>query len=145
MPNASMRPPIGPATDLCRDREHGIRGARYRARFSAAAATEGFKGHRGLPCFPEVVIRIRTHWAGPEHDHRKDGRHRRQRTSSGGTTAANGQLGCVSISGKRLTDLRSAITRLGQQLGAKRAVAYAVQQMKQAEALRSIAKPLGEL
>jgi HD-like signal output (HDOD) protein len=41
--------------------------------------------------------------------------------------------------------LRSAITRLGLQLVQSAAVAYAIQQVKQAPMLRSIAKPLNEL
>ena len=48
-------------------------------------------------------------------------------------------------SGRPLTDLRSAITRLGQQLIQSAAVGYAVQQMKYAGPLRPIAKPLSEL
>ena len=48
-------------------------------------------------------------------------------------------------SGRPLTDLRSAITRLGYQLVQSAAVGYAVQQMKYAGPLRSIAKPLSEL
>ena len=50
-----------------------------------------------------------------------------------------------NTSGKPLTDLRSAIVRLGQQLVHSAALAYAVQQMKYAGPLRCIAKPLAEL
>jgi len=50
-----------------------------------------------------------------------------------------------NISGKPLTDLRSAITRLGHQLVQSATVAYAVQQLKYTDSLRSIAKPLSEL
>jgi HD-like signal output (HDOD) protein len=50
-----------------------------------------------------------------------------------------------NTSGKRVTDLRAAITRLGQQLVQGTAMAFAVQQMKNEPALRSIAKPLSEL
>lgn len=47
--------------------------------------------------------------------------------------------------GKPLTDLRSAITRLGHQMVHGTAMSYAVQQMKGEPALRSIAQPLHEL
>jgi HD-like signal output (HDOD) protein len=47
--------------------------------------------------------------------------------------------------GKPLTDLRTAITRLGYQLVQSAAVAFAVQQMKDEPTLRSIAKPLAGL
>jgi HD-like signal output (HDOD) protein len=44
-----------------------------------------------------------------------------------------------------LTDLRSAITRLGQQMVQSTAMSYAMQQMKNEASLRSIAQPLTEL
>jgi HD-like signal output (HDOD) protein len=48
-------------------------------------------------------------------------------------------------SGKPLTDLRSAITRLGQQMVQSTAMSYAVQHMKNEASLRAIAQPLSEL
>jgi HD-like signal output (HDOD) protein len=44
-----------------------------------------------------------------------------------------------------LTDLRLAITRLGQQMVQGTAMSYAMQQVRDAAILRSIAKPLSEL
>ncbi len=48
-------------------------------------------------------------------------------------------------SGKPLTELRSAITRLGHQMVQGTAMSYAMQQMKNEASLRSIAKPLTDL
>jgi HD-like signal output (HDOD) protein len=48
-------------------------------------------------------------------------------------------------SGKPLADLRSAITRLWYQKVQSATMAFAIQQMKNAEFLRSIAQPLSEL
>ena len=47
--------------------------------------------------------------------------------------------------GKPLTELRSAITRLGHQKVQSVTMAFAIEQMKNAEPLRSIAQPLSEL
>jgi HD-like signal output (HDOD) protein len=47
--------------------------------------------------------------------------------------------------GKPLTDLRSAITRLGHQMVQSTAMSYAMQQMKNESSLRAIAAPLAEL
>jgi HD-like signal output (HDOD) protein len=47
--------------------------------------------------------------------------------------------------GKRVTELRTAVTRLGQQVVQGAAVAFAIQQMKDEPRLRSIAQPLSEL
>jgi HD-like signal output (HDOD) protein len=48
-------------------------------------------------------------------------------------------------SGKPLTDLRSAITRLGHQMVQSTAMSYAILNMKNEASLRSIAQPLTEL
>lgn len=50
-----------------------------------------------------------------------------------------------NTSGKPLTDLRSAITRLGHQMVHGTAMSYAMQQMKNEATLRTIAQPLTEL
>jgi HD-like signal output (HDOD) protein len=50
-----------------------------------------------------------------------------------------------NMSGKPLTDLRSAITRLGHQMVHGTAMAYAVHQMKHEGALKSIVKPMTDL
>jgi HD-like signal output (HDOD) protein len=48
-------------------------------------------------------------------------------------------------SGKRVTDLRAAITRLGHRAVQSSAMAFAVQQLRLAPALRAVAKPLNLL
>jgi HD-like signal output (HDOD) protein len=48
-------------------------------------------------------------------------------------------------SGKLVTELRSAITRLGQQMVQGTAMSYAMQQLKNEESLRPIAEPLAQL
>ncbi len=108
-------------------------------------AMEVSNGTVDLPCFPDVVLRIRHALADP-------------RTTLDKTVAIVGNeprlaarllqtanSAAFNTSGKPLTDLRSAITRLGQQLVQSAAMAFAVRQMKNAESLRAIAKPLGEL
>jgi HD-like signal output (HDOD) protein len=50
-----------------------------------------------------------------------------------------------NTSGKPLTDLRSAITRLGHRMVHGTAMSYAMQQMKNEASLRSIAQPMTEL
>ena len=50
-----------------------------------------------------------------------------------------------NTTGKPLTDLRSAITRLGHQMVHGTAMSYAMQQMKNEASLRAIAQPLTDL
>jgi HD-like signal output (HDOD) protein len=108
-------------------------------------ATEVSKGSVDLPCFPEVVFRIRRALADPNTTPEK------MVTLIGAEPRLAARLlqtansAAFNTSGKPLTDLRSAITRLGHQLVQSAAMAYAVQQLKHTESLRSIAKPLSEL
>jgi HD-like signal output (HDOD) protein len=51
----------------------------------------------------------------------------------------------VSPSGRRIIELKTAITRLGRQMVQAAAMAYAVQQLKEAPMLRAIAQPLTDL
>jgi HD-like signal output (HDOD) protein len=113
--------------------------------FLRLLAAEISRGTVDLPCFPDVVIRIRHALADPNTtlDKTVSIVGNEPRLAARLLQVANSAA--FNMSGKPLTDLRSAITRLGQQLVQSAAVTYAVQQLKHAESLRSIAKPLGEL
>src|ERR1700716_526901 len=113
--------------------------------FLRLLAAEVSKGTVDLPCFPDVVIRIRHALADPNTtiDQTVWIVGNEPRLAARLLQTANSAA--FNTSGKPLTDLRSAITRLGQQLVQSAAVAYAIQQMKSADSLRSIAKPLSEL
>src|SRR6202162_4719898 len=113
--------------------------------FLRLLATELSKGTVDLPCFPDVVIRIRHALADPNTTIDRTVAIVGNEPRLAARLLQTANSAAFNLSGKPLTDLRSAITRLGQQLVQGAAVAYAVQQMKHAESLRSIAKPLDEL
>jgi HD-like signal output (HDOD) protein len=108
-------------------------------------ATEVSKGTVDLPCFPHVVTRISAALADPnttsEHVVTIVGTDPRlaARLLQIANSAAFNQTG------KPLTELRSAITRLGQHMVQSIAMSYAVQQMRNEDSLRSITQPLVEL
>src|SRR6202022_3823782 len=108
-------------------------------------ATEVSEGSIDLPCFPDVVVRISTALADPntttEHTVTIVGAE--PRLAARLLQTANSAA--FNHSGKPLTDLRTAITRLGHQLVQSAAMAFAMQHMKDEESLRSIAKPLSDL
>jgi HD-like signal output (HDOD) protein len=113
--------------------------------FLQKLATEVSKGTVDLPCFPDVVVRISHALADPSTTSDKvvtivgaDPRLAARVLQTANSAAFNS-------SGKPLTDLRSAITRLGQQMVQSTAMSYAMQQMKNEASLRSIAEPLTEL
>jgi HD-like signal output (HDOD) protein len=113
--------------------------------FLSALAMEVSRGTVELPCFPDVVIRIRNALADSETtpEQRVTIVGAEPRLAARLLQTANSAA--FNPSGRPLTDLRTAITRLGLQLVQSAAMAFAVQQMKDAESLRSIAKPLSEL
>jgi HD-like signal output (HDOD) protein len=113
--------------------------------FLQKLATEVSEGSIDLPCFPEVVIRISTALADPKTtaDHVVTIVGAEPRLAARILQTANSAA--FNTSGKRLTDLRSAITRLGHQMVHGTAMSYAMQQMKNEVSLRSIAQPMTQL
>jgi HD-like signal output (HDOD) protein len=113
--------------------------------FLQKLAAEVSEGTIDLPCFPDVVIRISTALADPNttSDHVVTIVGAEPRLAARILQTANSAA--FNSSGKPLTDLRSAITRLGQQMVHGTAMSYAMQQMKNESSLRSIAQPLTEL
>ncbi len=113
--------------------------------FLQKLAAEVTEGNIDLPCFPDVVVRISTALADPntttEHVVTIVGAE--PRLAARILQTANSAA--FNSSGRPLTDLRSAITRLGHQMVHGTAMSYAMQQMKNEESLRSIAQPLTEL
>jgi HD-like signal output (HDOD) protein len=113
--------------------------------FLGRLAAEVSSGTVDLPCFPDIVIRIRNALADPKTTtaHAVIIVGAEPRLAARLLQTANSAA--FNQSGKPLTDLRTAITRLGHQLVQSAAMAFAVQQMKNEQSLRSIAKPLHEL
>src|SRR5580698_8108765 len=113
--------------------------------FLRLLAMEVSKGTVDLPCFPDVVLRIRNALANPSTTMEKTVAIVGNEPRLAARLLQTANSAAFNTSGKPLTDLRSAITRLGLQLVQSAAVAFAIQQMKHAPMLRSIAKPLNEL
>jgi HD-like signal output (HDOD) protein len=113
--------------------------------FLRLLAMEVSKGTVDLPCFPDVVVRIRHALANPGTTMERMVAIIGNEPRLAARLLQTANSAAFNASGKPLTDLRSAITRLGQQMVQSAAVSYAIQQMKYAPVLRSIARPLNEL
>jgi HD-like signal output (HDOD) protein len=113
--------------------------------FLQALATEVSHGTVDLPCFPEVVTKISHALADPNttSDRLVTIVGAEPRLAARVLQTANSAA--FNSSGKPLTDLRSAVTRLGQQMVQGTAMSYAMGHMKDEASLRSIATPLAEL
>ena len=113
--------------------------------FLQKLATEVSKGTVDLPCFPDVVIRISHALADPNTTSDKVVTIVGAEPRLAARVLQTANSAAFNSSGKPLTDLRSAITRLGQQMVQSTAMSYAMQHMKNEASLRSIAQPLTEL
>jgi HD-like signal output (HDOD) protein len=113
--------------------------------FLQKLAAEVSEGSIDLPCFPDVVVRISTALADANTtaDQVVTIVGAEPRLAARILQTANSAA--FNTSGKPLTELRSAITRLGHQMVHGTAMSYAVQQMKNEASMRSIARPLTEL
>ena len=113
--------------------------------FLSSLAAELSGGTVDLPCFPDIVVRVRQALDDPRMKPEE------AVTIVGAEPRLAAKLLHIANSaafnpaGKPLTDLRSAITRLGYQRVQSATMAFAIQQMKNAEFLQSIAQPLSEL
>jgi HD-like signal output (HDOD) protein len=113
--------------------------------FLQKLATEVSKGTVDLPCFPDVVVRISHALADPNTTSDRVVTIVGAEPRLAARVLQTANSAAFNSAGKPLTDLRSAITRLGQQLVQSTAMSYAMQQMKNEASLRSIAQSLTEL
>jgi HD-like signal output (HDOD) protein len=113
--------------------------------FLQRLATEISQGTVDLPCFPNVVVRISAALANPDttSDQVVTIVGAEPRLAARLLQTANSAA--FNTAGKPVTQLRSAITRIGQLMVQNIAMQYAVLQMQNAEPLRAIARPLTEL
>jgi HD-like signal output (HDOD) protein len=113
--------------------------------FLQSLATEVSEGTIDLPCFPDVVIRISHALADPNASSDRIVTCVGAEPRLAARVLQTANSAAFNSSGKPLTDLRSAITRLGHQMVQGTAMSYAMQQIKNATSLRAIAQPLAEL
>jgi HD-like signal output (HDOD) protein len=116
-----------------------------RLEFLQRLAAEVSDGSIDLPCFPDVVIRISTALADTNATTEQVVTIVGAEPRLAARLLQTANSAAFNTAGKTLTDLRSAIVRLGHQMVHGTAMSYAMQQMKNEASLRSIAKPLTEL
>lgn len=114
-------------------------------RFLQELATEVSVGTVDLPCFPHVVARISTALADPNttSEHVVTIVGTEPRLAARLLQTANSAA--FNAGGKPVTELRSAITRIGQHMVQSIAMSYAVHQMQEEESLRAIRPAMMEL
>jgi HD-like signal output (HDOD) protein len=113
--------------------------------FLQKLAAEVSEGSIDLPCFPDVVVRISTALADANTTADQVVTIVGAEPRLAARILQNANSAAFNSTGKPLTELRSAITRLGHQMVHGTAMSYAVQQMRNEASMRSIVQPLTEL
>ncbi len=113
--------------------------------FLGGLAAEVSSGTVDLPCFPDVVLRIRKTLSDPKNTPEKTVTVVSAEPQLAARLLQTANSAAFNPSGKPLTDLRTAITRLGHQMVQSAAMSFAVQHMKNEASLRSIAGRMNEL
>lgn len=103
------------------------------------------RGQVELPCFPNIVVKIRDALLNPRTTPEQTVKLIGSEPRLAARLIQTANSAALNPTGKRVTELRTAITRLGQQIIQSAAVAFAVQQMKDAPKLKSISEPLRAL
>jgi HD-like signal output (HDOD) protein len=113
--------------------------------FLQQLAKEVSEGTIDLPCFPDVVVRISLALADASTNADRIVTIVGAEPRLAARILQTANSAAFNSSGKAVTELRSAITRLGQQMIQGTAMSYAVQHMKNEQSLRPIAEPLTQL
>jgi HD-like signal output (HDOD) protein len=113
--------------------------------FLTALAQQLSRGPLELPCFPNVVVRIREALRNPDTSTEKIVTLVGSEPLLAARLIKTANSAAFNPAAKRVTELRTAVTRLGQQVVQGAAVAFAIQQMKDEPKLRSIAPHLRQL
>ena len=106
--------------------------------FLQELATEVSKGTVDLPCFPNVVVRISAALADPNTTSEKVVTVVGTEPRLAARLLQTANSAAFSAGGKPLTELRPAITRIGQHMVQSIAMSYAVHQMQHDDSLKSI-------
>ena len=113
--------------------------------FLQQLATELSQGTVDLPCFPNVVVRISEALMDPKTTPLQMVTIVGAEPRLAARVLQTANSAALNTTAKPITELRSAITRVGQHMLQSIAINYAIQQMQYEESLRSIAKPLARL
>jgi HD-like signal output (HDOD) protein len=113
--------------------------------FLTEMAADLARGPVDLPCFPNVVIRIRDALRDPKTSAEQTLKLVGTEPRLAARLIQTANSVAFNPAGTPVTELRTAITRLGHRLVEGAAMSFAVQQMKDEPTLRSISKQLTAL
>lgn len=113
--------------------------------FVQALAAELSTGKVELPSFPDIAMRVRQVLADENVTPDKVVRVVGSEPALAARLLQLANSAALNFSGKAVTDLRTAVNRMGFNMVRSAAIAFAMSQLKKVDALKGLEKPLDEL
>ncbi len=113
--------------------------------FVQALAAELSNGKVELPSFPDIALRVRQVLANEEVSQEHVVRVVGSEPMLAARLLQIANSAAINFSGRAITDLRSAIARLGFNMVRSAAIAFAMSQLKKSEGLKGLERPLDDL
>ncbi|MHB1871554.1 MAG: HDOD domain-containing protein [Steroidobacteraceae bacterium] len=113
--------------------------------FVQALAAELSNGKVELPSFPDIALRVRQVLADEEVSQEKVVRVVGSEPMLAARLLQIANSAAINFSGRSITDLRSAIARLGFNMVRSAAIAFAMSQLKKSDGLKGLERPLDDL
>jgi HD-like signal output (HDOD) protein len=113
--------------------------------FVQALAGELSKGKVDLPSFPDIALRVRKVLSDENVSQDNVVRVVGSEPALAARLMQIANSAALNFSGKAITELRTAISRMGFNMVRSAAIAFAMSQLKKVDALKGLEKPLDEL
>ena len=113
--------------------------------FVQALAAELSKGKVDLPSFPDIALRVRQVLADENVSQDKVVRVVGSEPALAARLMQISNSAALNFSGKPITELRTAIARMGFNMVRSAAIAFAMSQLKKVDSLKGLEKPLDDL
>jgi HD-like signal output (HDOD) protein len=113
--------------------------------FVQALANELSKGKVELPSFPDIALRVRKALSDENVSQDNVVRVVGSEPALAARLMQIANSAALNFSGKPITELRTAISRMGFNMVRSAAIAFAMSQLKKVDALKGLEKPLDEL
>ncbi len=113
--------------------------------FVQELASELSKGKVDLPSFPDIALRVRQVLADEQVSQDQVVRVVGSEPALAARLMQIANSAAINFSGKSITELRTAINRMGHNMVRSAAIAFAMSQLKKVDSLKGLEKPLDEL
>jgi HD-like signal output (HDOD) protein len=113
--------------------------------FVQALASELSKGKVDLPSFPDIALRVRQVLADEQVSQDQVVRVVGSEPALAARLLQIANSAAINFTGKAITELRTAINRMGHNMVRSAAIAFAMSQLKKVDGLKGLEKPLDDL